>query len=507
VSLGVALGAQIGGGAAFAVRAEARVTAGAPGLSIVGLADKAVGEAKERVAAALETSGILSLASRAARVVVSLSPADLKKTGSHLDLAVACACMEAAGVTKGRGAAPLVLGELALDGSILPCRGALAMVEAARASGATEAIVPRANAEEASAIGGVSVRAADSLREVAAHLSGRRELPLWESAPPIAAGDVPTPRYDTVRGQSEALRAAEIAIAGGHNFAMIGPPGTGKTTLARACSEIMPPLSEVEAVEVARVASLAGQSVTFPVARPFRAPHHTSTYAALVGGGSDLRPGEAARAHRGVLFLDELPEFERRALDALREPIEDGVVRVARAAGSATFPARFALVAAMNPCPCGFAGDSRRECRCAPGVAARYGAKVSGPIADRIDVWARVSSPRTEEVVEGGVGATGAGKAARERVTAARKIQEARAVRIGLAPWTTNAELPDRALLDEPFEPEARRALAAAAERLGLSARGVTRAMRVARTIADLAGSEPIGVAHALEAIGYRDRR
>ncbi len=505
MSLGVATGAQISGGEAFVIRVEARVTAGAAGLSIVGLADKSVGEARERVAAALETSGLLSLASRAARVVVSLSPADKKKSGSHLDLAVALSCLAA--VKVGAGDRPtLALGELGLDGSLLPCRGVLAMAEAARKSGITSAIVPTANAVEAAAVSGLEVYPARHLREAVAHVSGKKILPREPSRPPGTEIICPTPHYEVAKNQREALRAAEISIAGGHNFAMIGPPGTGKTTVAKACAEIMPPMSEEESVEVARTLSLAGLPVLFPVHRPFRAPHHTATYAALVGGGPEIRPGEAARAHRGVLFLDELPEFDRKALDALREPIEEGVVRISRAAGSVTFPARFSLVAAMNPCPCGFAGDSRRECSCPPGVASRYGSKISGPLVDRIDVWARVSSPKTADVLANAP-ASNEGAAARERILLAKARQEARAINLDVPAWSTNAELPDRALKLDIFSDDGRNTLAKAADRLGLSARGVTRTMRVALTIADLGGQDRVSSDHILEAIGYRSRR
>lgn len=484
---------------ARAVEVQVQVTPGLPAFVVVGLADKAVAESRERVRGALSAIG-LSLPPK--RIVVNLSPADMPKEGSHYDLPIALGLLGAMGVIDAETlAAHVVVGELGLDGRIAPAPGVL--LAALHASERSLGLVcPAAQGAEAAWAGSVEVVAASDLMALLDHFRGVRPLaqPSPGEAEPVAAG----PDLRQVKGQETAKRALEIAAAGGHNLIMVGPPGAGKSLMAACLPGILPDLTPGEALEVSMVQSVAGtlEGGRLSRTRPFRSPHHSASMPALVGGGIRLRPGEVSLAHLGILFLDELPEFQRAVLDSLRQPLETGKVQVARANGHVTFPARVQLVAAMNPCRCGHLADAARACSRAPRCAQDYQARVSGPLLDRIDLHVEVAAVSAADLV---LPPPAEGSAeVRARVEAARTIQTERYADHGVR---TNAEA-DGDLLDAVAGPEeaGRALLAQAAAAMGLSARGYTRVLRVARTIGDLAGADRVGRVHVAEALSYRLR-
>ncbi len=478
------------------VTVEVHISNGLPALSIVGLPEAAVKESKDRVRGAMLNS---RFEFPARRITVNLAPADLPKEGGRYDLPIAIGMLSAsAQLPADRLAGYELAGELALSGALRPVLGVIPLALAAREAGRA-LILPRANAAQASRVSGLRVLGADHLLEVSAHLSGQRPLTPCEGLPLAASDAQAHADLAEVRGQAQAKRALEVAAAGGHSLIMIGPPGTGKSMLATRLPGLLPPPTERESLETAAIHSVNGD-IDEDVwgARPFRAPHHTASAVALVGGGSNPRPGEISLAHNGVLFLDELPEFDRRVLEVLREPMESGRIHISRAARQAEFPARFQLVAAMNPCPCGYLGDTGpRTCRCSAEQVARYRGRISGPLLDRIDIHLEVPRVPVQALTPGaGEGPTSA--QVRARVQSARARQLARAE-------TLNAALtPGQAERDCRPDAQGQALLQRAATQLGLSARAFHRILKLARTVADLAGETQIRAPHVAEAIGYQ---
>jgi magnesium chelatase family protein len=489
------------------VEVEVDIASGLPAFMIVGLPDTAVQEAKERVRSAIRNSG---LQFPQKRITVNLAPADLRKEGPAYDLPIAVGIVLASEQASGDVTRSLFLGELSLDGKVRHAHGVLSMVALARDTGCEQVFVPEADLREASLIDGINIFPVTSLAQLVSHLRGDGAItPVRSDGPPEETAELPWEGVDFshIKGQEHVKRALEVAAAGGHNVLMTGPPGSGKTLLARSLPSIMPALASIEALEATKIYSVAGllrADTPLLRQRPFRAPHHTISHAGLVGGGRQPRPGEISLSHRGVLFLDELPEFGQTVLEVLRQPMEDRVVTISRAQGSVTYPANFMLVAAMNPCPCGFYGDPTKECTCSESTVSRYQKRISGPLLDRVDIFVEVPHVDYDKLAADTAGEPSAVVCA--RVESARHVQQGRFQGTRL---TCNAEMTPtevREHCQDRLNEPARSLLRLAMQQLSLSARAFHRVLKLARTVADLAGQEEIASQHVAEAIQYRNR-
>jgi magnesium chelatase family protein len=484
------------------VSIECDITNGLPGFIIVGLGDKAVEESRERVRSAIKNSG-LQLPPK--RLTLNLAPADLPKDGSGYDLGMAVAILAASGqVDPSMLDGSLFLGELALDGTVRPVKGALMAADITIKQELQRIFVPRANADEATLLGDTKVFAVENLLELYRHLVGETLLSVVNLTTDISEIiEEPPVDLSIIYGQAQAKRAVEIAAAGCHNIILSGPPGTGKTLLAKSIMGLLPKPSLEEIIDITKLHGLAGRPPGIVRSRPFRSPHHTASSVALIGGGVKPRPGEISLSHGGVLFLDELPEFPRNVLEVLRQPLEDGSITVARAAGVVTFPARFMLVGTLNPCPCGFHGDPSGFCKCKAGMVASYQRKLSGPLLDRIDLLVDVARIDNDAIIKG--------RESESSITVAQRVDRARNIqlsRLGAGGATCNAHMSNKELkmhckIDNETSQLAEQAMA----NLHLSARGYNRILKVARTIADLEGSKAIKINHFSEAMQYRPRR